>query len=155
MSQSRRTRRARATALLGVGAMVVGGGIAALAPTTSTASSHREAPAIAGQPQYDNTDVYAFAQADGKVNLIANWIPFEEPGGGPNFYPWATDARYKINIDNDDDAKPDVVYTWKFRNSRVPKDSDSFTGNGTFLYNNGPVTSLKEKAMTTATGTNR
>ena len=144
MSQSRRTRRARATALLGVGAMVVGGGIAALAPTTSTASSHREAPAIAGQPQYDNTDVYAFAQADGKVNLIANWIPFEEPGGGPNFYPWATDARYKINIDNDDDAKPDVVYTWKFRNSRVPKDSDSFTGNGTFLYNNGPVTSLKD-----------
>ena len=113
-------------------------------PTTSTASSHREAPAIAGQPQYDNTDVYAFAQADGKVNLIANWIPFEEPGGGPNFYPWATDARYKINIDNDDDAKPDVVYTWKFRNSRVPKDSDSFTGNGTFLYNNGPVTSLKD-----------
>ena len=85
MSQSRRTRRARATALLGVGAMVVGGGIAALAPTTSTASSHREAPAIAGQPQYDNTDVYAFAQGDGKVNLIANWIPFEEPGGGPNF----------------------------------------------------------------------
>ena len=144
MSQSRRTRRARATALLGVGAIVVGGGIAALAPTTSTASSHREAPAIAGQPQYDNTDVYAFAQADGKVNLIANWIPFEEPGGGPNFYPWATDARYKINIDNDDDAKPDVVYTWKFRNSRVPKDSDSFTGNGTFLYNNGPVTSLKD-----------
>ena len=144
MSQSRRTRRARATALLGVGAIVVGGGVAALAPTTSTASSHREAPAIAGQPQYDNTDVYAFAQADGKVNLIANWIPFEEPGGGPNFYPWATDARYKINIDNDDDAKPDVVYTWKFRNSRVPKNSDSFTGNGTFLYNNGPVTSLKD-----------
>jgi hypothetical protein len=124
--------------------MVVGGGIAALAPTTSTASSHREAPAIAGQPQYDNTDVYAFAQGDGKVNLIANWIPFEEPGGGPNFYPWATDARYRINIDNDDDARPDVVYTWTFRNSRVPKTSDSFTGNGTFLYNNGPVTSLTD-----------
>ena len=147
MSRSRRTRKARAAALLGVGTMVVGGGIAALAPASSTASSHREAPAIAGQPQYDNTDVYAFAQGDGKVNLIANWIPFEEPGGGPNFYPWATDARYKINIDNDDDAKPDVVYTWTFRNSRVPNDSDSFTGNGTFLYNNGPVTSLKDSNL--------
>ncbi len=148
MSQSRRTRKTKATALLGVGTMLVGGGIAAsLAPGTSTASSHREAPAIAGQPAYDNTDVYAFAQADGKVNLIANWAPFSEPGGGPNFYPWATDARYKINIDNDGDAKPDVVYTWKFRNSRTPKNSDSFTGNGTFLYNNGPVTSLKDKNL--------
>ena len=147
MSQTRRNRKVRATALLGAGTMVVVGGVAALAPTGSTASSHREAPAIAGQPQYDNTDVYAFAQGDGKVNLIANWIPFEEPGGGPNFYPWATDARYKINIDNDDDARPDVVYTWKFRNSRTPKASDSFTGNGTFLYNNGPVTSLKDKNL--------
>ncbi len=147
MSQSRRTRNTRATALLGVGAMLVGGGVAALAPTTSTASSHREAPAIAGQPAYDNTDVYAFAQSDGKVNLIANWAPFSEPGGGPNFYPWATDARYKINIDNDGDAKPDIIYTWKFRNSRTPKKSDSFTGNGTFLYNNGPVTSLKDKNL--------
>ncbi len=147
MSQSRRTRTTRATALLGVGAMVVGGGLAALAPTSSTASSHREAPAIAGQPAYDNTDVYAFAQANGMVNIIANWSPFSEPAGGPNFYPWATDARYKVNIDNDYDAKPDLVYTWKFRTTRTPKASDSFTGNGTFLYNNGPVTSLKDKNL--------
>ena len=26
------------------------------------------------------------------MTLIANWIPFEEPNGGPNFYPFATDA---------------------------------------------------------------
>ncbi len=51
---------------------------------------------IAGQPQYDNTDLYAFVSPDkaGTVTLVGNWIPFEEPGGGPNFYPWATDARY-------------------------------------------------------------
>jgi hypothetical protein len=149
MSQSRRATKARATALLGVGMLLVGGGLAGLAPGGATASSHREAPAISGQPQYDNTDVYAFVDPNStnKVSLIANWIPFEEPGGGPNFYPWATDARYKINIDNDDDAKPDVVYTWKFRNARTPKPSDSFTGNGTFLYNNGPVTSLKDKNL--------
>jgi hypothetical protein len=143
MSRSRRTR-IRATALLGVGALATGATLAALVPTSSTASSHREAPAIANQPAYDNTDLYAFAQSDGMVNIIANWTPFEEPGGGPNFYPWATDARYKINIDNDYDAKPDVVYTWKFRTTRTPKASDSFTGNGTFLYNNGPVTSLDD-----------
>ena len=135
MSQSRRANKARATALLGVGTLLVGGGLAGLAPGGATASSHREAPGISGQPQYDNTDTYAFVDPNfpNRVNLIANWIPFEEPGGGPNFYPWATDAKYKINIDNNDNAKPDIIYTWKFRNSRTPKPSDSFTGNGTFL----------------------
>ena len=146
MSQSRRPARARATALLGVGTLLVGGGLAGLAPGSATASSHREAPAIAGQAQYDNTDLYAFVDPNtpDKVSIISNWIPFEEPGGGPNFYPWATDARYTIKIDNDDDAKADIEYRWKFRNARTPKASDSFTGNGTFLYNNGPVTSLKD-----------
>ena len=140
-TQSRRGSRIRATAMLGVGTLLAGGGIAGLAPGGATASSHREAPAISGQPQYDNTDLYAWVDPNspGKVSLVANWIPFEEPGGGPNFYPWATDARYDVNIDNDDDAKPDVIYRWKFRNSRTPKPSDSFTGNGTFLTNNGPV----------------
>ena len=121
MSHPRPNRRTRATALLGMGALAIGGGAVALAPTSSTASSHREAPAISNQPAYDNTDVYAFAQADGMVNIVANWTPFEEPAGGPNFYPWATDARYKVNIDNDYDAKPDVVYTWKFRTPGPPR----------------------------------
>ena len=80
-------RLAAATAL--VGAMVIG-----FAPVAG-ASSHREAPLISGQPQYDNTDVYAFVSPDhpDTTTLIANWIPFEEPAGGPNFYKFATDAR--------------------------------------------------------------
>jgi len=149
MSQSRRATKARATALLGVGTLLVGGGLAGLAPGGATASSHREAPGISGQPQYDNTDVYAFVDPNdtAMVNLIANWSPFSEPSGGPNFYPWATDAHFDINIDNNYDAKPDIIYRWKFRNSRTPKASDSFTGNGTFLYNNGAVTSLKDKNL--------
>ena len=66
-------------------------GVVGLAPTASNASSHREAPLIAGDPQADNTDVYAFTSPDkpDTVTLIANWIPFEEPNGGPNFYPFA------------------------------------------------------------------
>ena len=146
MSQSRRARKIRATALFGVGTVLVGGGLAGLAPGAATASSHREAPGILGQPQYDNTDVYAFVSPDktDTVTLISNWNPFEEPGGGPNFYPWATDAKYNIKIDNDADAKADIVYTWKFKTSRVPGPKDSFSGNGTFLANNGPVTSLKD-----------
>ena len=82
----------------------------------SQASSHREAPLIAGDPRADNTDVYAFVTPDepDTVTLIANWIPFEEPNGGPNFYPFADDARYNINIDNDGDALADLTYTWVF-----------------------------------------
>lgn len=149
MTQPSRHTRTRATALLGAGALLVGGGFAGLAPSGAGASSHREAPAISGQAPYDNTDVYAFVDPGepDMVNLIANWIPFEEPGGGPNFYPWATDARYTIKVDNDDDARADLEYRWKFRNARTPQPSDSFSGNGTFLYNNGPVTSLKDENL--------
>jgi hypothetical protein len=149
MTQSGRAARARATALVGVGTLLVGGGLAGLGPGGASASSHREAPAISGQPQYDNTDVYAFVDPNtpDKVSLIANWIPFEEPGGGPNFYPWATDARYTIKIDNDDDARADIEYRWTFRDARTPRPSDSFSGNGTFLYTNGPVTSLTDENL--------
>jgi hypothetical protein len=107
-----------------------------MGPTGATASSHREAPLISGAPQYDNTDVYAFVSPDNQdtVTLIANWIPFEEPAGGPNFYPFATDARYNINVDNDGDARADIIYRWKFKNH--------YRSKKTFLYNTGPVTSL-------------
>ena len=79
-------------------------------PTAEWRSSHREAPLIAADPQVDNTDLYAFVSPDepDTVTLVANWIPFEEPNGGPNFYPFATDARYDINIDNNGDAQADV-----------------------------------------------
>ncbi len=68
-----------------------------------TSSSHREAPLIADDPLADNTDLYAFrspANPD-KVIIIANYIPFELPQGGPNYYNFATDVRYEIHVDND------------------------------------------------------
>src|SRR5439155_15951487 len=57
----------------------------------SFASSHREAPLTAADPQIDSTDLYAFVSPDAPdtVTIISNWIPFENPAGGPNFYPWA------------------------------------------------------------------
>ncbi len=108
-------------------------------PGGVTASSHREAPLIAGDPRADNTDVYAFVSPDdaNSVTLISDWIPFEEPNGGPNFYPWADDTRYNIKIDNDGDAIADLTYTWVFTTHyRDP--------NGQFLTNTGPVTSLTD-----------
>jgi hypothetical protein len=70
------------------------------------------------------------------MTLISNWIPFEEPAGGPNFYPFATGVNYDINIDNDGDARPDVIYRWKFK--------DHYRDANTFLYNTGTVSSLKD-----------
>jgi hypothetical protein len=121
---------------------VLAASVAGLGPSAGSASSHREAPLIASDPAADNTDLYAFVSPDrpGYVNLIANWIPFEEPNGGPNFYPFATDAAYKINVDSDGDAKADAVFRWTFKN--IDK-----RGNGTFLYNNGPVTSLDDENL--------
>jgi hypothetical protein len=135
----RTTRTRRPGAALAALGLALAAGVAILGPSGASASSHREAPLIAADPAVDNTDVYAFVSPDrpGYVTLIANFIPFEEPNGGPNFYPFATDAIYNINIDNNGDAKPDVVYRWKFSN--IDK-----RGGSTFLYNNGPVTSITD-----------
>ena len=115
--RSTRTRR-RGTALAALG-LALAAGVAGLGPSGAGASSHREAPLIAADPAVDNTDVYAFASPDrpGYATFVANFIPFEEPDGGPNFYPFATDAVYNINIDNNGDARPDVVYRWTFHNT--------------------------------------
>jgi len=118
--------------------MLTAGGLAALGPVGASASSHREAPNISGEPEYDNTDVYAFVSPDkaSTTTLVANWFPFEEPAGGPNFYRFADDARYDIKIDNNGDAVADIIYRYKFRSR--------FLNGDTFLYNTGPVTSLTD-----------
>jgi hypothetical protein len=110
----------------------------ALAPSLSGASSHREAALTAADPQVDNTDVYAFVSPDNPstVTLVSNWIPFEEPAGGPNFYAFAEGVRYDVNISNDGDAKPEIIYRWTFR--------DHYRNPNTFLYNTGQVTSLDD-----------
>ena len=92
--------------------IALGTALATFGADVATASSHREAPLIAADPAVDNTDVYAFVSPDepDTVTLVANWFGLQEPNGGPNFYPWATDAHYDINIDNDGDAKADITY---------------------------------------------
>jgi hypothetical protein len=100
------------------------------------ASSHREAPLISQDPLADNTDVYAFVSPNNpdRVTLIANFIPFEAPYGGPNFFKFDDNVLYEIMIDNNGDAVEDVTFQFRFRTEvRNPN---------TFLYNTGPITSL-------------
>jgi hypothetical protein len=137
--------RRRALAVLVAGATAASG-TALLGPGTSSASSHREAPYVLGDPAVDNTDTYAFVSPDdsSSVTFVANWAPFSEPGGGPNFFPWDTQAAYDINVDNNGDAKADIVYRWTF--SDVDKRGAQERGkvDGTFLLNDGPVTTLDD-----------
>ena len=71
-------------------------------------SSHREAPEISKDPVADNTDVYAFVSPDqpDTVTMIANFIPFQHPAGGPNFYEFGDDVLYQIHISNSGTAEP-------------------------------------------------
>ncbi|CAN5768398.1 DUF4331 domain-containing protein [soil metagenome] len=105
------------------------------------ASSHREAPLTSADPQIDQTDVYAFRSPDrpDTVTMIGSWLPFQEPAGGPNFYQWAEDTNYDSNIDNDGDAVPDVKFRWRF--------TTHYRDPGSFIYNNGPVTSLRDENL--------
>ena len=134
---NRRSRAGRAclAAAAALGVVAVSG--VALAPVGAQASSHREAPLIAADPKVDNTDVYAFTSPDdaSTVTIVASWLPFEEPVGGPNFYGFDDDAHYDINIDNDGDAVADIVYEYTFNTTDT-------RGGTTFLANHGPVTSL-------------
>jgi hypothetical protein len=138
MNQRFRRRLGAAAAL----AVALAAAAYGLGPAVAGASSHREAPLIAADPAVDNTDLYAFSSPDrkGYVTFVANFAPFSDPDGGPNFNPFATDAAYLIHVDNDGDAKEDAVFRWTFHN--VDK-----RGGDTFLYNNGPVTSLRDENL--------
>ncbi len=137
-TRTKRSGPARSVLLASAVGLTAATVLAGMGPNTATASSHREAPLIAGLPQYDTTDVYAFRSPErtDSVTLIANWLPFSEPAGGPNFYNFATDALYNIKIDNNGNGKPDITFRWTFKNKYVNPNS--------FLAATGPVTSLSD-----------
>ncbi len=98
-----------------------------LTQTTVMASSHREAPLISNDPLADNTDVYAFrSPADSsKIILIANYIPFEHPAGGPNWYTFGENIRYEIHVDNNTSTNgDDIIYRFTFK--QVNDDPSTF-----------------------------
>ena len=93
----------------------------------TNASSHREAPLISNDPLADNTDVYAFRSPDdpNTITIIANYIPFELPEGGPNYYTFGTNIRYEIHIKNKTTtANDDILYRFTF--SQVNQDPTTF-----------------------------
>ena len=101
-------------------------------------SSHREAPEISKNPNLDSTDVYAFVSPDKPthVTLIANYIPLQQPNGGPNFYEFAENTRYDIKINNDGGIGSDITYRFEFKTKvRNPN---------VFLYNTGQISAPED-----------
>ncbi|MFC4230809.1 DUF4331 family protein [Parasediminibacterium paludis] len=98
-----------------------------LSQSVVKASSHREAPLIANDPLADNTDLYAFRSPSdsSKIVLIANYIPFEHPAGGPNWYTFGENIRYEIHIKNQTATTGDDI-TYRFTFTQVNQDPTTF-----------------------------
>jgi uncharacterized protein DUF4331 len=136
--RAHRRFRTVATAVAACAALGLAMFTTSLGPAPSRASSHREAPLVSADPQVDTTDFYMFVAPNkpNTVTLVSTWIPFEEPAGGPNFYTFADGVHYDFNIDNDGDAKADIIFRFVF--------TTHTRNGGTFLFNTGPVTTLDD-----------
>jgi len=101
-------------------ALLTGSALLALS-VPAGASSHREAPFLTTAPKVDGTDFYLFrSYAPGRagyVTMIANFIPFQDAYGGPNFFQFDQNALYEIRVDNNGDAREDISFQLRFKNT--------------------------------------
>ena len=107
--------------------LLLASSICMLSQLQANASSHREAPLISNDPLADNTDLYAFKSTcdSEKIVLIANYIPFEHPAGGPNWYTFGENIRYEVHVDNNTATSgDDIIYRFTFQ--RVNEDTTTF-----------------------------
>ena len=142
-----RSRISRAVGSLGIGLAV-----AAVAVSSALAASHREGPFIAGQPKVDATDLFMFRSYEAGrqdfVTILANYQPFQDPQGGPNFYMFDPNALYEIHIDNDGDAVEDMTFQFRFKNTT--KNTALTIGGKQVkipLINSGPISGVNPAAL--------
>ena len=156
---------------------LIGAGMVAVTALIMMSSSHREAPMISNDPLADNTDLYAFRSPDNPntVTIIANFIPFQLPQGGPNYYHFGENIRYEIHIDNNvNTTGDDIVYRFTFTrtnedpstffNIRLGKENlkttynlDKITASGTTrIITNGtvPPNNIGERSINSGVGLN-
>jgi hypothetical protein len=107
------TKKAWTTALAALSIMATTQG--------ALASSHREAPRIAEDPAADNTDLYAWVEGSNLI-ILANYIPLEEPAGGPNFHKFSDDVLYEIHIVRGATSLDDAItYQIDFSSTAYPQ----------------------------------
>lgn len=118
----------------------------------SIASSHREAPFIAGNPRVDGTDLFFFRSYEpGRqdyATVIADYIPFQDPQGGPNFYQFDQNGLYEIHFDNVGDAKEHLTFQFRFK-STSKKTALTVGGKQTLipLINSGPISGINPASL--------
>lgn len=119
--------------------------ILGIANVRVTASSHAEAPLISMDRYADNTDVYAFRSTEagrtGFATIIANFIPFQDPSGGPQYFRFDDSVLYEIKIDNTGDGIPDITYQFQFTTEIA--NSNTVLGHST-LNVDGVISSLND-----------
>jgi hypothetical protein len=58
------------------------------------------------------------------VTFVADYLPLQDPYGGPNYFTLETNGVYEISIDNNGDAKEDLTFQFQFyqtsRNISLP-----------------------------------
>jgi hypothetical protein len=134
-----------------IGGLGIGLAVLLTAPSV-LASSHREAPFITGQPKLDATDLYMFrsyeAGRSAYVTILANYQPFQDPQGGPNFFMFDPDGLYEIHIDNNGDAVEDLTFQFRFKNTSK---ATALTVGGKAvkipLINSGPISGVNPAAL--------
>jgi Domain of unknown function (DUF4331) len=131
---------------------VLAGAVAGIFALPAMASSHREGPFIANQPKLDGTDLYMFRSYEpGRqdyVTMIANFIPFQDPQGGPNFYQFDQNGLYEIHIDNVGDAKDHMSFQFRFKNTSnkltLPVGGKNLS---IPLINSGPISAVNDPKL--------
>ena len=102
-----------------IGALAAAYGLSAAIP--AHASSHREAPSITLTPKVDATDFYMFnSYEEGRgnfVSIMANYLPLQDPYGGPNYFSLDPNALYEIHIDNNGNGVEDITFQFRFTNT--------------------------------------
>ena len=142
-----RSRLANALGVLGMGLAAT-----IVAVPGAFASSHREAPFITGQPKLDATDLYMFrsyeAGRQNFVTILANYQPFQDPQGGPNFNMFDPNGLYEIHIDNNGDAVEDITFQFRFKNTSK---ATALTVGGKAvkipLINSGPISGVNPASL--------
>jgi hypothetical protein len=124
-----------------------------VAVALSAGSSHREAPNTSLDPTADDTDVYAFTANDapGALTVVADWIPLEDPAGGPNFFRFDDRAHYYINVDNTGDGKYDIRYRFQFKTKTRNKNSFLYALPGVQSFNDPKLNVVQRYKITRLT----
>ena len=134
--------------------VLVAAGLAAAWAMPAVASSHREAPFIAGQPQLDATDFYMFRSyepgREAYVTIVANYLPLQDPYGGPNYFKLDPNAVYEIHVTNDGGTVENLTFQFRFQTTN---DDNAFNVGGKTVSiplvqnGSGPVNSRNSPAL--------